>query len=262
MSTITQQIVGTFCWTELSTTDDAGARRFYTSLFGWGENTQEMGGGQTYTMLKLGGGDVGGLQRMDDNARKSGVPAHWLNYVAVTSADQTAAKARTLGGKVLAEPFDVMDAGRMAVLQDPAGATFAIWQANKHIGTSVRGEPGAPAWTELLTNDVEGSKAFYTQLFGWTSEPFPGPMPYTIFRTGDAQVGGMMAITPEMGPMRPGWGVYFEVSDADATIDKAAGLGATVCVPAMDIEGVGRMAMLMDPQGAAFSIIKAVPKPM
>jgi predicted enzyme related to lactoylglutathione lyase len=259
MSTITQQIVGTFCWPELATTDDVGARRFYLPLFGWDEDTQDIGGGETYTMLKLHGGDVGALHRMREDVRKSGVPSHWLSYVAVANADETAAKAKALGGKVLAEPFDVMDAGRMAVLQDPAGATFAIWQGKRHIGISVRGEPGALCWTELLTIDTERSKAFYGQLFGWKAEPFPGPVPYTVFKTGDTQVGGMMAITPQMGPMPPNWTVYWEVSDCDATIAKAKSLGGTLCIDPMDIPGVGRMAMLMDPQGAAFAVIKTVP---
>ena len=150
MATITQHAPGTFCWPELATTDQAGAKAFYTKLFGWETADTDIGGGEFYTMLKLAGRDVGALYSMRKEERATGVPPHWNSYVSVESADRAAARAKELGGTVILEPFDVMEAGRMAFIQDPTGAIFGVWQAKQHTGTSVLDEVGALCWTALL----------------------------------------------------------------------------------------------------------------
>ncbi len=162
MATMAQHAPGTFCWPELATTDQDGAKKFYTSLFGWTFTAGDMGGGETYTMLKLKGADVGALCTMRKEQRSQGIPPHWSSYVSVESADQAAAKAKQLGGKVLMEAFDVIDVGRMAILQDPTGAVVCVWQAKKHIGVGVMNEPGALCWTELMTTDTDRAEKFYT----------------------------------------------------------------------------------------------------
>jgi len=262
MTTVTQHAPGTFSWPELSTSDPAGAKQFYTTLFGWTAHDQEMGGGPPYTILRKNGKDIGALCSINPDAAKAGVPSHWLSYVSVESADQSAARAKQLGGNVHAGPFDVGDLGRMAVLQDPTGATFAVWEAKKHIGAGLLDETGALTWTELLTRDTKQAATFYTGLFPWSTEVKPmGNMDYTLFKRGEAMAGGLFEITPEMGPMPANWSVHFQVDDTDAATAKAVGLGAKVVMPPMDVPNVGRFAVLFDPQGAPFSIMAYFSKP-
>jgi len=254
MATITQHAPGTFCWPELATTDQARAKEFYARLFGWSFDDSPSGEGQVYTMLKLGERPVGALFQMGKEQQDK--PPHWASYVAVTSADETAATAKQLGGKLMMEPFDVMDVGRMAVIQDPQGAVVAVWQAKKHTGAGVLDEPGALCWTELMTSDTASAARFYTGLFGWTSEAKPmGPTTYTVFKRGEKSAGGMMGISPEMGPVPPHWLAYFAVGDCDESVAEAIMLGGQVMVPPTDVPGVGRYAILTDPQGAAFAVI-------
>ena len=149
---------GTFCWPELATTDQKGGVAFYRALLGWDVIEQPIGPADVYSMFTLRGLEVAAASTMQADERQLGVPPHWNAYVAVADADQSAKRAQELGGKVLAPAFDVMDAGRMAVLQDPQGAVISVWQAKRHIGAKVLREPGALGWTELLTNDTGGRR--------------------------------------------------------------------------------------------------------
>lgn len=248
---------GSFCWIELATTDGPGAKKFYSELFGWTTEDSPIGPDMVYTMLRLDGKDVGALYQKGEMMKD--VPTHWASYISVASADEIAAKAKSLGGAVTKEPFDVFDVGRMAVITDPTGATFCIWQPNKHKGVGVKGEPGSLTWNELLTTDTARASDFYAKLFGWVDKTH-GPMQYTEFMNGDTHAGGMMQIQPHMGPIPSNWGIYFAVDDCDATFQKATSLGAKACVPPMEIENVGRFATISDPQGAVFSIIKLTPQ--
>jgi predicted enzyme related to lactoylglutathione lyase len=252
---------GTFCWIELGTTDSAAAKTFYTQLFGWDYEDHPMGPGMVYTMLKLDGKDVAALYSLMPDMRAQGVPPHWLSYVAVSNADETAEKAKAQGATLMKEPFDVMTEGRMAVIQDPTGAVFAIWQANNHKGAAARMVPNSLCWNELGTNDTQRAGEFYSNLFGWSQEGFgAGSMDYTVFKNAGQGIGGMYKITPEMGPVPPHWLVYFAVEDCDGKVQQATELGARVMKPAEAIPGVGRFAILTDPQGAAFAIIKPEPQ--
>lgn len=248
---------GTFCWVELGTTDGKAAKKFYTELFGWDFTDNPMGPGEVYTMLKLGGKDVGGLFQLPEELTSKGVPPNWLSYVSVANADESAAKAKSLGATLMKEPFDVFTIGRMAVVQDPTGAVFALWQAGTHLGAGAVNVPNSLCWNELATKDAAKAGEFYAGLFGWGKNVQQmGPMTYTSFMNGDRPAGGMYEPGPEMGEIPPHWAVYFAVADADAMAARATELGATVCVPPMDIPGVGRMAAIKDPQGAAFAVIK------
>ena len=248
---------GSFCWAELATTDGAGAKKFYSELFGWTTHDSPVGPGMVYTMLKLDGKDVGALYEKGETMKD--VPTFWASYISVANAEEIAAKAKALGGTVMKEPFDVMDVGRMAVITDPTGATFCIWQPGKHTGYGVKGEPNSVSWNELLTTDTARAIDFYTKLFGWVAQTH-GPMQYTEFMIGDTHAGGMMPIQPHMGPMPPHWGIYFAVEDCDATFAKATSLGARAFVPPTTIENVGRFSTMSDPQGAVFAIIKLKPQ--
>lgn len=252
---------GTFCWVELGTTDGEAAKKFYTELFGWTFNDHPMGPGMVYTMLQLDGKEVGALYQMSPEMTSMGIPPNWLSYASVTNADETAAKAKELGATLMKEPFDVMTVGRMAVVQDPTGAVFALWQAGTHKGAGVVNVPGALVWNELGTTDTAKAGAFYSGLFGWglDAKKF-GPMEYTIFQNGDRGAGGMYELTAEMAGVPPHWLIYFSVDDCDAKAKKATELGATTIKPVDDIPGVGRFAILQDPQGAVFAIIKTEPQ--
>jgi uncharacterized protein len=254
MTEIKKHEPGMFCWVELATKDGPAAKKFYTSLFDWGVNDVESDAG-TYSMVQKRGKDAGALYQL--GPQQKGVPPHWNSYICVTSADEYVAKAKKLGGTVVTEPFDVMDQGRMANIQDPTGASFAIWESKKHTGAGIVNEPGAFCWNELYTTDPKRAGDFYSGLFGWSREPMQTPTgEYTIFKKGDAQAAGMMKIPKEMGPVPPHWLVYFAVDDSDKAVEKAKGMGAQVHVPPTDIPNIGRFAILDDPQGAGFAVIR------
>jgi uncharacterized protein len=252
-----QYAPGTFCWVELGTSDGEAAKNFYTQLFDWSFVDNPIGPGMVYTILKQDGKDVGALYKMPEEMTKQGIPPHWLSYVSVNNADETAEKAKSLGGTLLKEPFDVFDLGRMAVVQDPTGAVFALWQAKTNKGAGVVNVPNSLCWNELATKDTAKAGDFYSNLFGWGKNVQQmGPMTYTSFINGERPVGGMYQPGPEMGDVPPHWLVYFAVNDADATARRAAELGGKACVPPTDIPNVGRFSVILDPQGAAFGIIK------
>jgi len=237
---------GMFCWVELATPDAAAAKKFYMSLFGWAANDMPIPDG-VYTIFQKDGHDLGALYQNKD------VPPNWASYINVTSADDSAKKAQGLGANLVAPPFDVMDIGRMAVVADPQGATFCLWQAKKQIGATIRGETGTLCWNELMTSDPEASRDFYGSLFGWNFKPSPE---YTEISVGATGIGGMLTMTPDMQGMPPTWSPYFAVDDCDATADSAKSLGAQIYVKPTDIPNVGRFAVMADPQGAPFDIIK------
>ena len=248
---------GTFCWIELGTSDSEAAKKFYTELFGWTFADNPIGPDMVYTMLKKDGKDVGALYKLMPEMTARGIPPHWLSYVSVSSADETAAKAKEAGGTLMKEPFDVFTHGRMAVIQDPTGAVFALWQAGTTPGAGIYNVPGSFCWNELGTTDTAKAGDFYTTLLGWGKDVQNfGPMEYTMFTNGDRPAAGMFKTTPEMGNIPPHWLVYFAVDDCDESAAKATELGATVMKPADDIPGIGRFAILLDPQGAAFAVIK------
>ena len=235
MPDVSSHVPGTFSWPELSTSDRKAGIAFYRALFGWDVDDRPVGPGpdDVYSMLLLRGKEVGAAAGQRPDERQAGVPPHWNLYVTVPDADASAKKATSLGGKVLAPPFDVMDAGRMAVLQDPAGAVFLIWQPKDHIGAKILNEPGALCWSELTTRDTKASETFYTALFGWVAKhSAPGaPMEYTEFSVGGQPSIGMMAMPPGMPAHVPSyWMPYFNVVNCDASAAKAKGLGANVMV--------------------------------
>lgn len=245
---------GSFCWIELMTTDGPGAKKFYGELFGWEAQDSPIGPDQVYTIFQLNGKAVAASYQKGEDMKQ--VPTNWASYIAVTSADETAAKAKSLGGTVVQGPFDAMEHGRMAVIADPTGAHFCIWQPKQHKGVGVKGETNSLCWNELLTGDTEKAKDFYTKLFGWKSKTDSGATPYTEWINGEEHIGGMMQIQPQMGPMPPNWGIYIAVDDCDAKVEKAKSLGGRVYVSPTDIPNVGRFAVLSDPQGAVFNIIQ------
>ncbi len=257
MTKVTEHAPGTFSWVDLGTTDVEGAKKFYSKLFNWNFADMPAGEQGVYSMAQLDGQEAAAAFQMGEDLLSRGIPPHWTSYVTVVNAEESAAKAQKLGGTLLMEPFDVMDAGRMAVIQGPTGETFSIWEPKAHIGATVVNEPGSLNWNELATTDHEKAGAFYTKLFGWSSQLQEMPMTiYTIFMNGERMNGGMLQMTEEWGDIPSHWMVYFAVEDCDASAEKAKELGGEITVPPTDIPPAGRFSVIKDPQGAVFSIIK------
>jgi predicted enzyme related to lactoylglutathione lyase len=251
---------GTFCWADLGTPDAGGAKRFYTALFGWTAEDRPMGPSAFYTMLTHGGRAVAALYGQDP-ASGAGAP-HWLNYISVGSANDSARRARELGGTVVVEPFDVLDVGRMALMQDPTGAVVALWQSRHHVGAGIMGETGAMCWNELATTDTARAEAFYRGLFGWSGNTRDlGGTPYTTFALNGEPCSGMRPLDAAVGPVPPHWMVYFAVSDCDGQVALVQSLGGAVRVPPADVPGAGRFAVVADPQGATFAILQKAVRP-
>ncbi len=240
-------------WIDLASPDPEASKAFYTDLFGWEAQTSPVPEAGGYTLFTLRGKQVAGMTPM----MAPGQPPAWTTYVNESDADGTVKRVTDAGGTVIAQPMDVMEQGRMAILADPTGAVLGIWQPGAHTGAQLVNEPGAYCWSELATRDPERATAFYTAVFGWeaSSEPM-GPMQYTEFKAHGQSVAGMFPLGDTMPADIPSyWGVYIAVADCDATVAIATSLGASIVTAAMDIP-VGRFAGLRDPQGAYFSVIK------
>jgi hypothetical protein len=259
MATVNEYSLGTPCWFELATTDQTGAKEFYSRIFGWRPNDNPMGPDEVYTMFDLEGRSAGAAYTLPPKLVAAGVGAHWNVYFATPDADASAAKVAELGGAVLQPPFDVLDVGRMANCKDPGGASFSLWQARRHAGAGVLNENGAVLWTELATRDTEQARAFYTGLYGWETKGSALMATYIEFSTDGRARGGLLPMGDEWGSVESHWGVYFMVADCDAAVAQARELGATVRFGPISAPGVGRFAALADLQGASFSVITPQP---
>lgn len=259
MAAVNEYAPGTFCWPELSTTDSAGAKEFYKNVFDWDLQDDDVGSGMIYTMVSKGGKNVAAMFQQTEEMKGQGIPPHWLSYVSVSDVDEGIEKVKSLGGAAIMGPHDVFDIGRMAVLTDPTGAAFAMWQPKKHIGAQIINEPGTLCWNELWTNDEDKAGDFYKKLFNWGAETADmGGTTYTSFKNGDRPAGGMMKIDPAWGEMPSNWVVYFAVEDCDKSVEKInSGGGKTLHGP-NDIPEIGRFAVCQDPQGAVFAVIKLI----
>jgi uncharacterized protein len=274
-------IPGVPCWIDASEPDPEAAVAFYSALFGWDfEDVMPAGSPGKYFIARIRGGDVAAVGSQPDGAPPA---ATWNTYVWVESADETAARVRDAGGTVLSGPFDVNEAGRMAVVADPEGAAVCVWQANAHKGARVVNEHGSLNFNALQTRDVDGAKKFYGAVFGWQTITLDGGAEmWTQPGYGDhleesspglrknmgemgapagfedvvASIAEISADEPEM-PAH--WSVTFAVDDADAIAAKAVELGGDVLIAPFDAPWV-RMAVIRDPQGASFIASKFVPE--
>ena len=249
---------GRFVWYEDLAKDPKAAIDFYTEVVGW--KTQPFTeSGHDYVMWVGSQGPLGGVMKLPDEAAKMGTPPHWMAHVQVENVDATAALAQKLGGTVHKEPTDNPTVGRFAVIGDPQGAFVSIFTPNTPMTLHDSSKAGEFCWNELMTSDSFGAFNFYSQLFGWKiiNELDMGPIgTYRIFGIGDKQMGGMMNI-PKGASMPPTWIYYTETSDLDAALERAKKRGATVMNGPMEVPGGGRIAQLMDPQGAAFALHQA-----
>jgi len=256
MPAFTSYPTGTPSWVDLQAPDPKAAQAFYGSLFGWTINDlgPEAGG---YAMFLKDGAQVAGVGPTQHEAQ----PSAWTSYIGVVDAEATVARATIAGATILLEPMQVMNAGHMALFADPTGAVLGLWQPGEHKGAEVANEPDTWCWNELNTRDTAKATSFYRHVFEWDAESSEmGPtMTYTEWKNNGATVGGMMDMPPMVPAEVPAhWLVYFAVSDTDATVAAAEKGGATTLMPATDIPA-GRFAVLADPAGATFAVIKLNP---
>jgi predicted enzyme related to lactoylglutathione lyase len=250
---------GTFCWVGLATSDPAAAEQFYTSLFGWEAEELTAGEAGTYTMLRRTAQDVAILYRQQPEARAAGAPPHWTSYISVEDADATAGRAGELGGAaVFREPFDVLDAGRVAAISDPTGAIVSLWQPRSRIGATLVNDVGALCWNELATTDVERAKAFFGELLGWRYET--DERGYASIRNGGRLNGGIRAQTDQERGIPPNWLPYVTVENADDAAHRAERMGGRLMLPVTEVH-IGRFAVIADPQGAAFAVFEGQTDP-
>lgn len=244
---------GTPSWCDLASPDIPASAEFYGGLFGWDFEAagpvEETGG---YGMFRLRGKNVAGIGPL----QAPDIPPYWGTYVTVADLDRAIEVATTGGAQILVPAMDVLDAGKMAVFVDPVGAMLALWQPGAHIGAELVNEPGSMVWNELVTRDVRAAMSFYPAMFGWEVETDPLNPTYTMWNLHGRVVGGMLHMDDSFAPEIPShWMVYFAVEDASASCERAASLGGTVAVPPQSI-AVGDFAVLADPHGAHFSIIR------
>jgi len=244
---------GQFVWYELLTPDTDAAKKFYSSITGWGTQPFD----KDYTMWTTAGAPFAGLYRLGPEMRQQGVPPNWMAYVESSNVDETVRLATTLGGKVTVPASDIPNVGRFAVLQDPQGATFGVYKASGP-SRSWDGTPvlGRFSWHELMTTDYRKAFDFYQKLFGWekTGEmDMGGGNMYLMYGKGQPY-GGIFNRHGDMLNMRPFWLVYIYVRDVRKAVDVATKNGAFVQRPPMEVPGGGTIAILGDPQGAAFAL--------
>ena len=246
---------GTPSWVDLATPDLDGAKRFYGSLLGWeaqDAGAPEQTGG--YAFFRLDGRRVAGVSPLITEGR----PTAWSTYVSTDDADAVAERAGAAGATLLAEPMEITDAGRMTFLAHAAGGSIGAWQPGRHTGAELVNDPGSFTWSELHTHDVDGAKAFGAAVFGWTYEDESlGEVAYTVVRVGETRVAGMVALPGDVPAEVPAnWMTYFAVDDCDAAVVRVQELGGAVLLRPMDVEGVGRFAVVGDPYGARFGVIR------
>lgn len=268
MSERNEYIPGVPCWVDASYKDPEAVLPFYRGLFGWDFMPAIETPGERFFIATIGGRSTAGIGELP--ADHPAVPA-WNTYVAVTSADEAVDKAQAVGGEVLAPAIDVLDAGRMAILRDPQGAVFCVWQAGRTKGVGLVNEHGAVNFNTLRTPDPEAAKAFYGEVFGWTTMSLGGADFWTLpgygdyletinpgTRKGMAEMGvaGFEDVVAVLDALSDGeqahWHVTFAVNDADAAAAAASELGGKVLAPPLDAPWV-RLTVLADPEGTPFT---------
>jgi predicted enzyme related to lactoylglutathione lyase len=250
---------GAFCWLELGTTNQNAAKSFYSGIFGWKAEDIPMGPEMTYTMFRLNGNDAAGGYTLMKDQIEAHVPPHWMLYIKVDNADASAAKALQLGAQQLVPPSDIPNVGRFAVLQDPTGAPFSIFQPGQHRGMKIFGDIGALCWADLNSQNPAKAAAFYAEWLGWTYETGKDGYKHILNGAGQENMIGGMPAQMHAPPGTPShWMVYFHAADCKATAAKALELGASAIMPATLMPDVGTIAVLADPQGAVFALYQHV----
>jgi uncharacterized protein len=230
---------GLLAWVGLAAADQDVAVAFYTAAFGW-EAAREA----DHTRLSRAGSDVALVYQQTPQARAANVRSHWSPFFLVTDVDPALERAVESGGTALRDPFDVTG-GRVAPLEDAAGAIFSIWSPRPPGAlTPISGDAW---WLELSTPDVEASQAFYADLFGWRYDESPDA---ASIRGPEGQIGCIRRVEG-----RPAWSPCLRVTDAEDASRRAETAGAA-SVGAAEGAAIGRVVSIVDPQGAALSLLE------
>ena len=247
-------------WADCATADLAAAERFYATVFGWMAERVAGSDGEAYSLQRLNGKLVAGLYALNQAMREAHVPSHWGTYVEVDDVDAVLTRVPAAGGTVVDGPFDEPGVGRIAIIQDAVGAHLRLWHSEPQHGGGAFNIPGAMTWNELNTKQPDKAASFYEDVLGVDIEKTDGPPPYTVLKVGDRPVAGILETTPETGDFPPSWDVYFASDDVDATVEAAIAAGGKALREPFDIPGMPvRMAVLQDPAGAVFEVIKMEP---
>jgi len=258
MARVMTRLTNKPAWIDLASRDAGASRDFYSKLFGWQieVNPDPQYGG--YGRAKLEGRDVGGIGPAQDPNQQ---PA-WSLYIGTDDIADLTRRVKSAGGAVVAEPFDVGDQGKMAVYRDPAGAFISAWQPTAMGGFQTTG-PNAFGWAELNARGRDRALPFYTQVFGWTtksSDMGPNQPPYIEFLLDGESIAGAWEMPQAIPAGTPSyWQVYFSVDDVDAAFRRAIELGAKEMFAPDDFPG-GRFAIVADPEGASFGLLKTTPR--
>ena len=246
---------GTPNWADCATTDLDASEKFYAAVFGWIADRATASDGEPYSIQRLEGSMVAGIYELNQEMRDMNVPPHWGTYIEVDDLDATLERVMAEGGAALYGPFEEPDVGKIAIVQDSVGAHLRFWHSRPEHGAEVFNTPGAMTWNELMTKEPAKAAEFYRKVLGVEVETMGEPMPYTVLNVDGRPVAGILTMTPEMGDVPPSWNVYFASSDVDKTVKDVITAGGTTLREPFDIPGVGRMAVLQDPQGAVFEVI-------
>ena len=243
-------------WADCATTDLDAAEAFYAEIFGWRPERVVGSDGNVYSIQRLDGRMAAGIYELNDQMRAMQVPPHWGTYIEVDDVAATLELVKAEGGTVMDEIVEDPEVGTIAIIRDPVGAFLRIWHSLPQHGCEVFNVPGAMCWNELMTDEPQKAADFYEKVFGVRSESTQVPVPYTTLNVGERPVAGIMKNPPEAAAAPSSWDVYFASDNVDETTEKAKAAGGQALHEPFDIPGVGRMAVLTDPPGAVFEIIK------
>ncbi|MDJ0754636.1 MAG: VOC family protein [Ardenticatenaceae bacterium] len=253
MKVVTNYPDGVFSWVDLTTTDVAAAKAFYTGLFGWEAEDRPIDGGGVYVMFSIEGHSVAGMGAMQEEMRAQGVPSHWVSYVKHDDVNAVAEKVTAAGGTMVLPPMDVMQEGRMLMAQDPSGAMFGVWQPANHKGAGLVNMPNTLVWNELQTRDIAATKKFYADVFDWGIQTDEND--YVMYKADERIQAGSMAIQDSWGPVPSNWAVYFMVEDVDAMAAKVKELGGNLMGEPIPAGEMGKFVVVQDPTGAVFTMM-------
>jgi len=245
-------------WVELSSPDAEASRAFYARLFEWEIDVADDPQYGGYGIARIGEQSTAGI----GPKQSPDAPTAWGVYIGTDDVDSLAQLVTSAGGTVVAEPFDVGDQGRMAVFADPTGAVISAWQA-AGMRNWASHRPNAFSWAELNARGVDQAIPFYERVFGWTHKTTPGDSgapDYTEFQVDGHSIAGAMEMNPQMPAGVPSyWGIYFDVEDVDDAYRRALAAGAQEMMAPQEFPG-GRFAIVSDPQGASFGLLKTNPR--
>jgi predicted enzyme related to lactoylglutathione lyase len=250
---------GTPTWADCATIDLDAAEQFYRTVFGWESQRIEGSDGSVYSLQKLGDDLIAGIYPLNQQLRDMGVPPHWGTYIEVDDVDRALERVKESGGLVVDGPFDEPGVGRIGIIQDNVGAFIRLWHSALEHGAAQSNLQGHMTWNELATKEPEKAAQFYEAVLRVKVETVnTGPNVYRLVRVGEKPVAGILEITPEMGDFPASWNVYFSSDDVDDTQGKAINAAGKALRSAFDIAGGSRIAVLQDPQGAVFHVMKMV----